>query len=928
VATPRENGALSARTVLEVADGLRWTDPGLGASLAEHALRLAGEDAGVRTAAERSVIRSLAEVDRLDEVVSRAAPLLDEATAREDRDDVAGLLVELAATAVGLGDDAVAASILAPVGPGEVLPAHVTALAALVRAQLAGARGDVAGTDQASAVSEAALGGVAEPEAGLVRRDLARARASARRRGGDPSSALPIVTAAVSADPRGDADGGRRSLLAAADEVDLLLDLGRPDDALARGRAVLPGHSSGPLVVDPTARIRLALADRVHAVRGAHAEAQSLARSAATELEAAGHDASAARAWQVVAGAAERAGDLGAALSSVRHAHELESRSRDRRDPALRVLTMIAAAPPDLPARSAPPSAPPAPPEPMSPPVTSTLSEMETLLADARSSVTSEANGTPLPRRRAHRRDDDDGIGDGYGSPLLGSETVPEAIARLLGQNGHIAPGAPEGEAAPPAPENGAANGTGAGLAPHDALNGTAAPDLPEPAALPGLADLAGLTGSSSGSTRRSRHSAEPDDAAGEPTPDGAPRPTFDAFSTAPMPRIDDAGPRADAPGTPAPPDDGSGAASVGTTTAGSSAVESGTPSRDRSVDDLMSWSSVDRFSSTGTDRGSGVVAAGTNGSAPNGAVSSGAVSNAAVSNGSVSNGSVSNGSAPPSRGVRDGGAGEGLPEIDLADPLGAGSSWGISADHGSGSASNGSAPGDRGVHPLDEALRSRSPGERARTSSDSSGPGQPERADDVAGRAEPGRPVPTSEQTSTQTSMRERDGSPAGRAGGLSPAGPPTPEAARTGSRSTEPRAEGPRPAARPVPAGFDPEDLDGELALTLVSLLAEYHLPDVPPSPSRDRAGPGDVAVPSARGHTSGSMAVPASDQRFAPRPADAPRRPGPSSANGTGPGRAGRGENGERLADLLAEAMDAFRHTGPGDGAREPGVGTRRA
>jgi hypothetical protein len=133
-------------------------------------------------------------------------------------------------------------------------------------------------------------------------------------------------------------------------------------------------------------------------------------------------------------------------------------------------------------------------------------------------------------------------------------------------------------------------------------------------------------------------------------------------------------------------------------------------------------------------------------------------------------------------------------------------------------------------------------------------------------------------------------------------------------------------------VPPGFEPEDLDDELPLTLAGVLAEYHLPDVPGPPFGDGAGPSEIAVPSARRHGSGTMPVPDADPRFAARPADTPERPGPAGAT-HGPPRPG--ENGARLADLLAEAMDAFRHTGPGDGAqssgdgasRAPGVGSRR-
>jgi hypothetical protein len=152
------------------------------------------------------------------------------------------------------------------------------------------------------------------------------------------------------------------------------------------------------------------------------------------------------------------------------------------------------------------------------------------------------------------------------------------------------------------------------------------------------------------------------------------------------------------------------------------------------------------------------------------------------------------------------------------------------------------------------------------------------------------------------------------------------------------EPPREPQSPAPLPTspPAGIDPDDPDGELALTLAGLLAEYQGAAAPRTGS-ERGPAAEVAVPAARPHASGSMALPVTDQRFAPRPGDAPDPA--SSSTGAGPaGRARRGENGARLADLLAEAMDAFRHTGPGegtpgigdgngDGARGPGVGSGR-
>ncbi len=522
-------GSLSARTVLEVADGLRWSDPRLGLSLAEHALRLAGDDAAARAAAQRCVIRSLAEVDRFEEIVSRATPLLEDASVRQDRDDLAGLLVELAEASIGFGDDAVATRLVAPVGAGEDLPTRTTVHAALVRARLAGATGDVAGADRAAQDADAALRETTEPEAGLVRRDLARARAAARSRSGDPTSALTILSGVVSAEPGADPDGGRRSLLATADQVDLLLDLGRPDEALERGRAALPGDAAPP-VVRPAARLRLALAERVHLARGSHDEARSLARTAADQLEDAGHDAAAARAWEVVASAAEAGGDLGAALTAVRHGHALDSRSRDRRDPALRALATLAASAPELPARPTPPPAPePVAPEPqaLEPaaaqpfPASSTSSEVESLLADARSSVgEGPVNGSAPPvRRRSHRRQDADA------SRAAGTETVPETLARLLGGTG-TAPPPDTGTSAPPIPSDVDAS-TRSGGDDHGE-NGLSEEGIDSSAAW-----APGGGGPDGSGERLAELPAAAETDAGD-------RPTFDAFSTAPGSRTDD----------------------------------------------------------------------------------------------------------------------------------------------------------------------------------------------------------------------------------------------------------------------------------------------------------------------------------------------------------------------------------------------------
>ncbi|MCD2198284.1 hypothetical protein LQ327_33455 [Actinomycetospora endophytica] len=840
MAPRRESGVPSARTVLEVADGLRWTDPALGVSLAEHALRAAGDDAAARTAAERSVIRSLAELDRFDEVVSRATPLVDDAQVRGDREDLAGLLVELAVAAIGLGDLAVAGRLVEPMPAGGDLSARTVTLAALVRAQVAAANGDVSGADRAAEDAGTALLRTPEPEAGLVRRDLARARAAARRRATQAAAALSIVSEAVSARPEADADGGRRSLLAAADEVDLLLDLDRRDEALERGRAVLPDGPAGPVAVGATARIRLALAERVHLATGAPADAEAMARAAATELEAAGHDGDAARAWEVVAAAAERGGQLGPALTAVRHGHDLDSRARDRRDPALRVLTMIAAAAPDLPVVTPAPS-PSRPPEPGPTPEASAFSEVESLLADARSSLGGGVNGSePLPRRRGHRRDDAD---DDVSTP----EQVPEALARLLGAAG-LTSGLPaDGSSAP------SANGTGEGRRGGTDVGGNGnLPCFLDPGTPSSADPLPPEPG------RRSRHSAEPWE---EPVVDPAvaaagevSRPTFDAFSTAPGRRAANGVSDSDH-GLPGP-EPGAGSAS-GSDAAG--------PTTER-------WS------------------AGHDGASPGLGAEDRFLSVEPPTPGDPGLSSSLTGGW----GYADELAGS--LDIDPADPLGSGSGWGVTVDRPDESArSNGSAPGAADAAPA-EAPASRN------------------------GSLEP---LEASGTRRPDTGSR----SPGGGAGDAED------HESVAHAPGSGPRAQEDEP--RVVPPGFDPEDLYDELPLTLAGLLAEYHLPDVPVPPRRNGARRTDVAVPSARTHVSGSMPVPA-DPRFAARPDAAPSG-GSATPPADGPvqGPPRRGENGARLADLLAEAMDAFRHTGPGDGsrgggdgaARGPGVGSRR-
>ena len=100
---------------------------------------------------------------------------------------------------------------------------------------------------------------------------------------------------------------------------------------------------------------------------------------------------------------------------------------------------------------------------------------------------------------------------------------------------------------------------------------------------------------------------------------------------------------------------------------------------------------------------------------------------------------------------------------------------------------------------------------------------------------------------------------------------------------------------------------------------------MPDVPLPPRRDRGRADDGAVPPARPGTAGP-APGTADRRGSSYPGGPTDRPAPAGGDGNGVAAPTRGENGARLADLLAEAMDAFRHGGPGEGTRGADVGAR--
>ncbi|MFC5066320.1 hypothetical protein [Actinomycetospora atypica] len=890
----RENGTPSAHTVLEVADGLRWTDPALGVSLAEHARRLAGDDdPATRSAAERSILRSLAEADRYDEVVHRAGPVLEDARRRDDRDAGAAVVVELASAAMGLGDATTAWTLLDRLPPVDELPARIAAAAALVRTRVRAEHGDVAGTDGEAERAVPALLRVPEPEAGLLRRELACARGRARRRAGDVAGALAVLATATTDDPRDDPDGGRRALATAAERIELLVESGRTDEARTLARDLMPHGEVEPALLRAVGRIRLVVAEA-----GGSDGAET--RATAQALEDAGHLDDAARGWQVVAAGAEARGDLGEALAALRHGHVLESRARDEHARSLRRvaavdvgdLLAIGRVPvepepePVLPRSE--PMPPPLEPEPIFPtsepvpfpvepaiPVGETPPPAVETVARPADLPRNDDVLESLPRRRGHHRDDqprveaapalpdppvspdplgtpprvvDDGAGLGRQDELA---DLLAALSRSMEQLPGPAFAADDADPGPvgtrveepgPVPVSLPATAstesdptTNAGGREEPARERVVPADVPAP-----------TTG-----RRRSRHSAPADGT--PPDEDGptelppATRPTFDAFSTAPPYRREEPAvapaltsdlPESDHSGSDGPRSDGLKSDGLGSEHAGADATSSETSGR-LGQPPL----SADRFT-------------------------------------------------PLPETVEPDRSGETRPGAELASPL-------PSVSPSPGGLGESLSPGDR------------LPSSDRRRDAPASGPSGGDRTEEPRPSRASGRPRPTPREDSPR------------------------------GQREA-------RPEVRPATGGAEPGDLAGgrvprepagasapdefreDLGLTLASVLGEYDLPDVPMPPRTDRArSSADVAVPSARRHTSGSMPVPAegpqgSREREVEPPAPAPVRP--SGANG----RARPVESGPRLADLLAEAMDAFRHAGPAaqDESRPPGVGSRRA
>ncbi|MDD7936772.1 hypothetical protein, partial [Actinomycetospora straminea] len=337
---------LSASAILEVAEGLRWTDPQLSVALAEHVARSVGTDVGARSAAERSAVLALGQSDRAAALILRAVPQLQAAEREGRTSDAALLRCELARAAVRCDDVDAAEAVLEPLAGGQVLPAAARADALVAWSAARAARGDVPAVDAAARQVEELVG----DGAGDVRRlAVQRLRARARRVTGDASGAL-VVLRGVTTDGAG-AGAGRETAMLVADQVELLAELGRGDEAreLAAPSLAATPQATTSLAVG---RMRCVLASAVWLPAGDVDTAARLAQEAEVDLLDHGHEAQAAEAIEVLAEVAVRRGESRHALDELRQAHAHALAARDETTTARIALAVALATPEGRPARS------------------------------------------------------------------------------------------------------------------------------------------------------------------------------------------------------------------------------------------------------------------------------------------------------------------------------------------------------------------------------------------------------------------------------------------------------------------------------------------------------------------------------------------------------------------------------------------------
>jgi len=318
----------SAPAVLELAEGSRWRAPEVTAALAEHAARVArdGGDQATALLAEGWLLQGAAAIGRGVAAVPRAVAALSDAAAGNHLAAVDRLRVALAGVARSLDDRSTCLVLLAPVLDRADSSPRLSADAHLEAALCQDARAGTGGrspVDTALAALRQVGGeygelGLAAVDAALAGQQRAMrqldgsveyARAGLRRILGErqQSGALPPVSPYLAATL------GLELTLA-------LLDQGRRDDATEVARTVLRwGGQPGSLV--PTARLRLAMAQRVYLPSGEREEALAAAEWVSLAVDQRDLPELEVESYSLLAELRESGGELSGALDASRRAH-------------------------------------------------------------------------------------------------------------------------------------------------------------------------------------------------------------------------------------------------------------------------------------------------------------------------------------------------------------------------------------------------------------------------------------------------------------------------------------------------------------------------------------------------------------------------------------------------------------------------------
>ncbi|MDT7676401.1 MAG: hypothetical protein QOD82_4303, partial [Pseudonocardiales bacterium] len=322
------SAATSGPAVLELAEASRWRAPEVTAALAEHAARMARDSGDEATAllAEGWLVQGLAAIGHGVAAVPRAVTALTEATRLNQPAASDRLRVALAGVARSLDDRSAGLVLLAPVldraGTSAKVraDAHLEAVLCHDKAADGGAASsvDVARTALRQVGGEygelglAALDGALAGQQRALRQltgALEHARAGLHRVLGDrpASGALQPVSPYLAATL------GLELTLA-------LLDQGQHDAAREAAGPVLRWDvQPGSLV--PTARLRLALAQRVYLPAGAREEALAAAEWVAKAVEQRELPEIEVESHGLLAELRERGGELSGALAASRQAH-------------------------------------------------------------------------------------------------------------------------------------------------------------------------------------------------------------------------------------------------------------------------------------------------------------------------------------------------------------------------------------------------------------------------------------------------------------------------------------------------------------------------------------------------------------------------------------------------------------------------------